>query len=83
VDLARNKVPGTQVNAEALARATGVATPREICTALSRLVLGTELPEPNLRELVALAGNVTKAPTEEVTRQWLALLLAAPSFQWR
>lgn len=83
VDLARNKVPGTQVNAQALAHATGGATPPAVCTALSRLVLGTELPEPTLRELLALAGKTTQAPTEEITRQWLALLLAAPAFQWR
>ncbi len=80
LDLVTGKIEDTAVDADALARATGEKTPLGVCRAFSRLLLGEELPEPALERMAALgAGRIT----EGAARQWLALLLAAPQFQWR
>jgi len=80
LDLVRGKIEDTQVEPEALARATGRTERREVCRALSRVVLGAGVPEDRLED-VAGPGRVEADPT--IYQQWLALLLASPQFQWR
>jgi uncharacterized protein (DUF1800 family) len=78
LDLVQNEIGGTSVDAEALAKATGTADPAGVVAGLSRAVLGEALPEKQVKKLAALGGE-----TAARTRQCLALLLAAPQFQWR
>jgi uncharacterized protein (DUF1800 family) len=78
VDLAANQVPGTSVNPGALLRATRTADAAGQCAALARVILGAEPPRPALEKLAALPGR-----REETARQWMALLLSSPQFQWR
>jgi uncharacterized protein (DUF1800 family) len=80
LDLAQGKIKNTQVDPEALVKATGQSEPVEVCRVLSRLVLGRALPGPQLQALGELAREGGQV---EVARGWLALLLAAPQFQWR
>jgi hypothetical protein len=83
LDLARGKVPGTQVEAQALVKATGQKEPLEQVRALSRAVLGVALPEAQLTAFAALARAGRRGTDTEAVQQWLALLLASPQFQWR
>lgn len=77
-ELVQNKVPGTSIDPDALARATGSRDSLGVCAALSRSVLGSELPDAQLKKLAGLGGD-----TAERVRQTLALLLSTPQFQWR
>ena len=79
LDLVQGKVPGTTIRPEALAKATGEKDPPAVCRVLSRLLHGTPLPEPRLAALAALA----RTGADKGARQVLALMLAAPEFQWR
>ncbi len=78
LDLVTDKIPGTRVNAPALAKATGEKEPLEVYRALSRSLLGQALPPDRLRSLVDLSQKGGRE-----VRQCLALLLATPAFQWR
>jgi len=78
VDLATGKVPGTSVDPQALLRAVGGEGREAQCAGLARLVLGAAPPAAPLARLAALPG-----PREDAARQWLALLLSSPAFQWR
>jgi uncharacterized protein (DUF1800 family) len=91
VDLVQGKVGGTAVDARALARAAGHVAPAslpatvqseplEICRALSRSVLGRALTPEKLEAMAALGSG---AADLDGVRQWLALLICAPEFQWR
>jgi len=77
LELVQGKVKNTRVDTAALAKATGETQPLEVARALSRSVLGQALPEAQLR-MLAPGGN-----GEDAAQQCLALLLAAPQFQWR
>lgn len=77
VDLVRGAVPGTQVDARALQHAAGSGRPDEVLRRLAASVLGGALPEP----LARLAASAPAGDPE--LRQWLALCVAAPAFQWR
>lgn len=82
VDLVENRIKGTTVEANALAKATERTDTVGICAALSRLALGTALPVKQLDTLAALA-NGAAYPGEGAIRQWLALFVSTPQFQWR
>lgn len=82
VDLVQGKIGGTSIKAKQLATAAG-ESPEAQCRGLSRLVVGRALPEEQLRKMTALAKTGAGEAGEVVARQWLALLLACPEFQWR
>lgn len=84
-EVVRNKVDGTSVDAAALAKATGASDALGQVTALSRSLLGTALPAPQLARLAALLEERRPGGDEQQSglRQCLALLLSTPQFQWR
>ena len=82
VDLVQGKVGGTSVDAMGLVAATGADDPLAQCRTLATAVLGTPLPAEHLDRMAALANQGQKTG-EVAARQWIALLLAAPEFQWR
>jgi len=82
VDLVEGKIGDTSVKAKQLAEATG-KSPDQQCRGLSRLVLGRALPDKQLQQMTQLAKADTRETSDVASRQWLALLLASPEFQWR
>jgi uncharacterized protein (DUF1800 family) len=77
VDLLRGAVPDTHVDTEPLQTAAGKGEPYAVLGNLAGSLLGS-----TPAALAKSARQVAKL-TEEHTRQWLALCLAAPEFQWR
>jgi uncharacterized protein (DUF1800 family) len=82
VDLVQGKIGDTSVDASRLVEATGSKDPVSRCRSLSRAVLGQALPAAQLDRMAALASGGSKV-ADLAARQWIALLLAAPEFQWR
>jgi uncharacterized protein (DUF1800 family) len=85
--LATNGLPGTQVDAPALARASGAKTEAESADALLSLILARPADSPELRPLretvrTYLASSAGSEPGQTLSES-AALLLASPAFQWR
>lgn len=80
-DLLSDQIEGTQVDLEPQAQsAGGREEPLELCRGLSRRLLGVELPAPHLRTMAELYDERQPLLSH---REWAALLLTAPHFQWR
>ena len=77
VDLLRGAVPGTHVDAPGLQTAAGSREPHAVLDALAGSMLGST------PAVLSKAAREVSKLTEEHTRQWLALCLAAPEFQRR
>jgi uncharacterized protein (DUF1800 family) len=78
--LARNELPGTQIDAPALVAAAGARTPAEIFDRLGALLLGAA-PAPSVRDQVLDALRVTDA--EDDAAAITAAIIASPAYQWR
>jgi uncharacterized protein (DUF1800 family) len=78
--LARNEIPGTQVNLSEIVQASGAHTPAEMTDRLSMLLLGAPLPTGVRDDLLSALQPADEA---ELPHILTAGLLASPAFQWR
>ena len=81
-DLVQNKIPGTAAPVDRLAAAIGGEGPIDTVRGLSRLTLGKMLPEPHIIALSKLGGDGWDRDRAGLVRQWSALMLSSPQFQW-
>jgi uncharacterized protein (DUF1800 family) len=80
VDLVQNQISETVIRPERLAQATGQTDPADVYRSISRAVLGEPLAQSYVSAMLRQTGSL---PIPDALPQWLALLLAAPQFQYR
>ena len=80
--LARNELKSTQIDVEAILKASGAKNPIEMIDSLSALLLGTTL-DSSKRDEIADVLKDSKASEVEVARIVIGGLIASPAFQWR
>jgi uncharacterized protein (DUF1800 family) len=78
--LARNEIPGTQLDISALVAAAGAHTPAQIFDRLGALLLGAA-PAPAVRDRVLAALHA--ADPEDDVAAIMAAIVASPAYQWR
>jgi len=79
--LARNELPGSELDLDRLLAAAGGGRPAEVMDHLGTLLLGAPLPQV-ARDDFLRALEQTDAAAEELPALALAGLIASPAFQW-